>query len=159
MVIEADRLCCISDSCWRRSWFCACCCSSSCVRSCWLLSKLWESPGGAAMLKGTGSGAPTKDDVKSLASAETARLRLRRAALCGASMASELLVAKHTKETAHSSRTKESFQLYRGKTKCYAFRPPRGSSGNCLEIEKPSVHHAVSDVRHIPAQGPVNDIQ
>ena len=63
------------------------------------------------MLKGTGSGAPTKDDVKSLASAETARLRLRRAALCGASMASELLVAKHTKETAHSSRTKEFFQL------------------------------------------------
>ena len=63
------------------------------------------------MLKGTGSGAPTKDDVKSLASAETARLRLRRVALGGASMASELLVAKHTKETAHSSRTKEFFQL------------------------------------------------
>ena len=100
------------------------------------------------------AGLPQRTTWKFLASAETARLRLRRVALGGASMASELFVAKHTKETAHSSRTKEFFQLEANKV--LRVSPiQRGSSGNCLEIEKPAVHLAVSDVCHIPAQGPV----
>ena len=43
----------------------------------------------------------------------------------------------------------------RGKQSATRFALQRGSSGNCLEIEKPAVHLAVSDVCHIPAQGPV----
>ena len=42
----------------------------------------------------------------------------------------------------------------RGKQSATRFALQRGSSGNCLEIEKPAVHLAVNDVCHIPAQGP-----